>query len=109
MEQYTEKCEDVYNTTAPAITKPNTSIAHTTPILLTDLAMRNRPYPGLAPSVVLAGVSVGTFRPSLPDSVPPAIAALAAACWSHDPRRRPAFAFRAGSAQRAACAALCIC
>lgn len=31
MEQYTEKCEDVYNTTAPAITKPNTSIAHTLP------------------------------------------------------------------------------
>lgn len=74
MEQYTEKC-DVY------------SFA----ILLTEMATRNRPYAGLAPSVVLAGVSGGTLRPSLPEGVPPAIAALAAACWSHDPQRRPGF------------------
>ncbi len=53
------------------------------------MAARVRPYSGVPPSRVLLGVCNGSLRPALPAGAPAGVAALASACWAHEPAERP--------------------
>ena len=61
-------------------------------VLLYELYMGGaHAYAGLSKQAVIERVARAGMRPGFPPGAPPAYAALAAACWSSDPERRPSF------------------
>ena len=61
-------------------------------VFLWELVSCERPWADVPPMRLPATVSIRRERPVIPDGVPPALAALIAASWHHDPAARPTFA-----------------
>ncbi|GBF87377.1 hypothetical protein Rsub_00088 [Raphidocelis subcapitata] len=60
-------------------------------ILMYEAYSGSTPYRGLARDAIISAVRDGHLRPAFPRGTPSRFSALAAACWAHDPAKRPGF------------------
>eukprot|EP00899_Mesostigma_viride_P013938 jgi/Mesvir1/22545/Mv18561-RA.3 len=60
-------------------------------IVAYEVLTRNVPYQGLTDAQVAVMVPQQGVRPKIPESLPPTLKSLIAACWAEDPAARPTF------------------
>ncbi|CAM6106661.1 unnamed protein product [Calypogeia fissa] len=60
-------------------------------IMIWEVVTGEVPYAGLTPLQAAIGVVQRNLRPTMPETAPPKLTALAEACWHQDPEQRPEF------------------